>query len=144
MATGYEDILTEVEARLTTSVDFVPGTYGTRRGHLTTIPRDAAPGAHIVGGDDIPQKGGRNCGGRQGEFIVSIFTRDDAGSSAADPYVLELYDRLREPFAAGIVVKPIAIHRIVEIADGDAARTDCRFAVTYPTDGEWSLELAAG
>jgi hypothetical protein len=141
MATGYEDILAEVEDRLTLPTPFVDGDYGTRRGHLTPIPRDQAPGAHIVGGDDDPQKGNA-CGGRVGDFTVSIFTRDDAGSSAADPYLLELYVRMAEPFAAGIVVTPAGIRRETEVADGDAARTDCRFAVAYPTGGEWSLELA--
>lgn len=138
--TGYETILAEVEDRLTTPTDFVVGDYGTRRGHLTPMPRDKAPGAHIVGGDDDPKKG-NFCGGRIGEFTVSIFTRDDLGSSAADPYLIELYSRMAEPFAAGIIVRPAGIRRETEIADGDAARTDCRFEVEYPTAGEWSLEL---
>jgi hypothetical protein len=140
MATGYETILAAVEARLTSPTDFVDGSYGTRRGHLTPIPRDQAPAAHIVGGDDDPLKGNA-CGGRVGDFTVSIYTRDDEGSRAADPYLLELYARMAEPFAAGIVVKPAGIRRETEIADGDAARTDCRFEVEYPTAGEWSLEL---
>jgi len=142
MATGYETILMEVEDRLTSPTPFITGTYGTRRGHLTPIPRDQAPGAHIVGGDDNPQKGNA-CGGRVGDFTISIFTRDDLGSSAADPYLLELYARMDAPFAAGIVVRPAGIRRETEIADGDAARTDCRFTVEYATAGEWSLELPA-
>ena len=142
MSTGYEAVLAEVEARLTTPSDFVPGTYGTKRGHLTGITLDDAPGAHIVGGDDAPQRGKSNCGGRFGDFTVSIFTRDDAGSSAADSYVIELYARMAEPFASGVVVTPGPIHRETEIGDNDCARTDCRFSVTYPTAGEWSLELA--
>jgi len=140
MATGYETILAEVESRLTSPSDFVDGSYGTRRGHLTPVPRDQAPGAHIVGGDDDPKKG-NNCGGRTGDFTVSIYTRDDEGSKAADPYLIALYARMAEHFAAGIVITPAGIRRVTEIADGDAARTDCRFEVTYPTAGEWSLEL---
>ena len=142
MSTGYETILAAVETRLTAPTDFVGGTYGTRRGHLTPIPRDQTPAAHIVGGDDNPVKGSRNCGGRVGEFTISIFTRDDEGSKAADPYLLELYSRMAVAFDPGIVVNPAGIRRETEIADGDAARTDCRFEVTYGTAGEWSLELA--
>lgn len=138
MASGYETILAAVESLLTTPTDFMDGAYGTRRGHLTPIPRDQAPGAHIVGGDDNPKRGNA-CGGRSGEFTVSIYTRDDAGSSAADPYLIELYARMAEPFTAGTVVKPAGIHRETEIADGDAARTDCRFTVEYSTADEWSL-----
>lgn len=139
--TGYEEFLDEVESRLTTPSDFMGGKYGTRRGHLTNIGRDKAPGAHIVGGDDEPQKDKRNCGGRVAGFTVSIFTRSDLGSKAADPYLIELYARMSLPLASGIVVTPNGIHRETEIADGDAARTDALFTVTYPTAGEWSLEL---
>lgn len=142
MATAYETFLAEVESRLTGSPAFMDGSYGTRRGHLTPITKEKAPGAHIVGGDDKPKKGNA-CGGREGEFTVSIFTRDDEGSKAADPYIIDLYARMSQPFAAGIVVKPLDIHRETEIADGDAARTDCRFEVCYATAGEWSLELPA-
>lgn len=145
MATGYEIILAEVEGRLTTPDDFMGRGYGTRRGHLTPIRREDAPGAHIVGGDDNPQKGsGSACRGRYGEFTVSIFTRSDDGSKAADSYLIELYDRMSEPFAPGIVVRPAGVHRETEVADLDAARTDARFEVTYPTAGEWSLELPEG
>lgn len=143
MTTGYEAILAEVETRLTTPSDFMGGGYGTKRGHLTGITLEQAPGAHIVGGDDAPQKTTRNCTGRYGDFTVSIFTRDDAGSAAADSYVLELYERMAAPFAPGIVVTPGLIHRETEIGDNDCARTDCRFDVTYTTVGEWSIEYAA-
>lgn len=139
--TGYEEILDEVETRLTSSPPFIDSTYGTRRGHLTPINRDDAPGSHIVGGDDDAIKGRGNCGGREADFTIAIYTRDDAGSKAADPYLIELYARMSQPFAPGIAVTPAGIHRETEIADGDAARTDCRFRVTYPTDGEWSLEM---
>lgn len=138
--TGYEAVLAEVEARLGGSPPFMTSAYGTRRGHLTPIPRDKAPGSHIVGGDDDPRKGNA-CGGREADFTVSIFTRDDEGSKAADPYIIDLYARLARPFDAGIVVTPDGIHRETEIADGDAARTDCKFRVCYATAGEWSLEM---
>lgn len=140
MASGYETIMAEVLARLSTPTPFVDGSYGVRRGHLTPIPRERSPAAHVVGGDDKAKKGSV-CGGRVGDFTVSIFTRDDLGSGAADEYLLELYARMSEPFDAGIVVTPAGIYRETEIADGDAARTDCRFDVAYPTGGEWSLEL---
>lgn len=140
MSTAYETALAAVEARLTAPTDFMGSGYGTRRGHLTPITKEKAPGAHIVGGDDKPKKG-NTCGGREGEFTVSIFTRADEGSKAADPYLIELYARMSEPFIDGIVVKPLEIHRETEIADGDAARTDCRFELCCDTAGEWSLEL---
>lgn len=145
MSTGYETILANVETRLTTPSDFVPGTYGTRRGHLVPITRAKAPGAHIVGGDDDPVKGSK-CGARQAEFTVSIFTRGDDGSADADPYILTLYARMNDPsnpWPAGVAVFPAGIHRETEIADEDAARTDCVFRVEYRTQGEWSLELQA-
>lgn len=141
--TGYELVLAEVESRLTTPSDFVPGAYGTRRGHLTPIKLEDAHGAHIVGGDDDGVKGKSNCGGRFGDFTVSIFTRSDEGSKAADPYVIELYARMKAPFLAGIVVTPGKIHRETELGDNDCARTDCLFDVTYPTADEWSLEYVA-
>lgn len=145
--TGYEFVLTEVESRLTTPTDFIPGDYGTRRGHLTPPPlpeTGPAAGAHIVGGDDDPQANNQ-CGGRDGGFIVSIFTRSDAGSAAADPYIIELYARMKPAFAPGVVVTPGKIRRRAELADNDAAQTDCEFAVTYTTvaDDEWSLEYKA-
>jgi hypothetical protein len=140
MATGYETILAEVERRLTVPKDFVPGSYGTRRGHLTVMPREAAPGAHIVGGDDKPATK-NNCGKRSANFTVAIYTRNNDGSKTADPYLIELYARMAAAFPVGVSVTPGAISRETEIADSDAARTDCTFDVTYRTGNEWSLEL---
>lgn len=141
MATGYEAILAEVERRLTAPDDFMGPKYGTKRGHLTVMPREAAPGAHIVGDDDKPGPK-NNCGKRSASFTVAIFTRNDEGSKAADPYVIELYARMSVAFLRGVGVTPGPIHRETEVADSDAARTDCVFEVTYQTGGEWSLELA--
>lgn len=143
MATGYETILAEVEARLTTPGDFVDGSYGTKRGHLTPIPKEEAPGSHIVGGDDDRRKGSQ-CE-RDGEFTVAIYTRSDQGSKAADPYVIELYARLGAAgWPRGVAVTPGPIHRETEIGDTDCARTDCTFKASYETAGPWSLELAEG
>lgn len=142
MSTGYETILAEVEDRLTSPSDFMSGSYGTRRGHRVPIPLEQAPGAHIVGGDDRRKKGSQ-CGEREAEFSVSIYTRNDQGSAAADPYIIELYARLAAPgWPTGVVVTPGDISRETEIADNDAARTDCSFAVSYSTASLWSLELA--
>lgn len=141
--TGYETILAEVESRLTTPSDFVPGTYGTRRGHLTPVPVEEAPGSHIVGGDDNRIKGSQ-CG-READFTVAIFTRSNEGSKAADPYLEELYVRLAaKGWPKGVSVTPGDITRETEIADKDAARTDCKFRVCYSTPGPWSLDLAEG
>lgn len=144
MASGKEVILAEVERRLTAPSSFVPGTYGTKRSHRTIITKAAAPGAHIVSGKDAPNKSNK-CGGRYLEFTVHIFTRSDDGAKAADPYVIELYARMSAPFAppfaGGIVVVQGEISEDTEIADGDAGHVICPFTATYPTRGEWSLEL---
>ena len=137
MSSVYESIMVEALTRLTDSVPFVPGSYGVRRSHRTAILREQAPGAHLIDGEDRPQQG-KPCGARQGEFTVSIFVRDD-DAGAGDEYKVELYRRMAEPWAPGIVVRPGRIFVDTELADEDAARIDCQFFVQYATGGEWEL-----
>lgn len=141
MASGYETVMQEVYDRLTASPALISGGYGVRRSHRTAISRDEAPGAHVVDGNDEPARGSKNCGGRQGDFVVSIFVRDD-DISAIDEYKREVYSRLSAAWPSGISVRPGRIAVESEVADADAVRADLHFDVSYDTADLWSLDLA--
>lgn len=146
MATGYEVTMVAVLAAMRTPTPIVPLAANIRRAHRTAMPREKGDFIHLIDGDDEPDRK-QKCGRRRGKFTASIFVRSDDGATAADKYRIAVADRLEtlgSSLPDGVMIEPPGrISPDTEIADGDATRVDMDFEFTYPTHGEWSLELPA-
>ena len=141
MASKAETVMVAVLARLQASPAI---TDNVRRAHRISITRENAPAVHLIDGTDTPTPAKNNCRTQRTRgFTVSIFVRDDAGASAADPYVLAVNDALDPDvgtaYPGGAIMRQGRITVDEEIADGDAVRVDMAFEFDYQTTG-WALD----
>jgi hypothetical protein len=137
--TGFETVMVQVVEELTNGS---PDWAEVRRAHRTLIPRASGVVVHVIDGPDEKVSAARGCGRRRGSFTVSIFVRDDDGPSTADPYKSEVLTRIGgADWPAGVVMDQGPIRPDTEIADEDVTRVDLEFPFSYPTNGEWSLDL---
>lgn len=142
MASKAEAVMLAVFARLQASPAIVENP---RRAHRIPVTRDQAPAIHLIDGADTPTPAKNNCRTqRTCSFTVSIFVRDDAGASAADPYKLAVNDAL-DPgvgtaYPGGAIMRQGRITVDEEIGDGDAVRVDMAFEFDYQTTG-WALDV---
>lgn len=140
MATGYEQIMVEVLARMKAAPLMVQKAGNIRRSHRTAVPREDGDSVHVIDGND-DQKKGSACQ-REGEFTISIVKRTDLGPEAVDPLKREVMRRLNpilNPWPDGVVLEPRGVRPDTEIADADANHVEMEFYVCYPVVDEWSL-----
>lgn len=135
---GYETIMVEALARLKANPPLVANKDNIRRAKRTPVTREKAPAVHLIDGPDKPKRTNA-CGGREGEFTISLFARDDAGLSTLDATKVEVMRRMGVAWPAGVVCYPGDIVPEAESADGDALRIDMSFRFEYGTAGEWAL-----
>ena len=142
MASKAEAVMLAIFARLQASPAIVENP---RRSHRIPVTREQAPTIHLIDGTDTPTPAKNNCRTQRTRgFTVSIFVRDDAGASAADPYVLAVNDALDPDvgtaYPGGAIMRQGRITVDEEIADGDAVRVDMAFEFDYQTTG-WALDV---
>lgn len=130
--------MVEALARLKASPPLIPNKDQIRRAKRTPVTREKAPAVHLIDGRDAPRRQNA-CGGREGEFTISLFARDDAGLSALDATKVEVMRRMGVAWPAGVICYPGDIVPEAESADQEALRVDMTFRFEYDTAGEWSL-----
>jgi hypothetical protein len=76
--------------------------------------------------------------------MIAVFVRDDIGSTAADPFVIEVVNRINPeiptPYSSGVRLEVGSIEPDTEIADEDASRVNIQLLVKFGTK-RWTLDV---
>lgn len=119
-----------------------------RRTRKTIVARDSAPAIYVSFPELVPVKH-KSCQWEwRVHYRISIYTADDEGDAAADPYVAAVLAAIN-PVAApstdtpvytnGVTIEPPTVRTFEDIADEDATRVDLE-GVAMISLGEWSIE----
>lgn len=143
-----ESILAAVLARLKEPTPVVPRAASIRRSHLVDLERDQAPYVYVLEGEDTsPERRGdrsSSCPRRRLTMTVRIGVRSDSGTTAVDPYFLDVLARLDPEvgggYGSGVTCALGAIRTNQEVADKDVVEKDIGLEFLYGTTGEFKLE----
>lgn len=145
MATSIaERLRAEVLSRLKVPTAVVPKAASIRRSHLVETDRTTAPAVYVIEGPDEPIAQGKssNCPRRRLSLTVRLILRNDAGTSAADQYVIEIARRL-DPFSSGygegVTAALGTIAPAQEVADADVVEVNIDLTLDYQLRGEFAL-----
>lgn len=114
-----------------------------RRTHRTDVPLEKSPAVYLFEEETKRVGGDRNmCNWdweARGRF--EIINRDDVGTAAAEPMVLEVLTRINPdvlPYANSVRLEIEKITSEAAVADVDAAKVSVEFVAKYKT-ARWSL-----
>lgn len=145
--TAVELFRAELFARVVTA-PYAVAPVRIRRTRKTIVARDAAPAIYVSFPEMEPTTH-KSCRWEwRVHYRISIYTADDDGDAAADPYVAAVLAAI-SPLAApstdaplysnGVTLEPPKIRTMEEIADEDVTRVDLEGFARISL-GEWSIE----
>lgn len=152
MTSAVETFRGELFARvLTADYGAAPTVERIRRTRRTIVARDTAPAIYVSFPQMEPVPGrARSCNWEWTvHFRIAIYTADDDGDAAADPYVAAVLAAIN-PTAApttdaplysnGVTLEPPRVRTLEDVADEDVTRVDIE-GVARISLPEWSIEV---
>lgn len=139
-----ERLRADVLSRMKTPTLLDVKSTSVRRSHLTEVDRQAAPAIYVIEGADEPVQDGKSsrCPRRRLSLTVRLILRDDAGTSKADPYLIEILRRLDDEtrtYGEGVTAELGRIAPDQDVADKDVVDIGIDLTLTYSTTGTFKL-----